>query len=214
MRHAVSGNRLGRNSSWRKATVRDIARATLTRQRISTTKAKAKEAVKLIDRLITLGKKGALAHRRRAFAILGDHSQVSELFSKTALRFHKRNGGYTRIIPLSRRRGDNARLVYLELTEKAEVIISKPKSSAAAKAGKLDVIPGKEKKIKESLPISSGEVQEIKEEKKPVSQKSQQPKPSVKKQEDHIDTLPGGGKGKLGKKFVGGIKKIFRRKTI
>ncbi|MCK5611113.1 50S ribosomal protein L17, partial [Candidatus Pacearchaeota archaeon] len=115
MRHAVSGNKLGRNSSWRKATVRDIAKATLIRQRICTTKAKAKEARKLVDRLITLGKKGTLAHRRKAFSILNDHKLVSQLFNKTAPRFQKRKGGYTRIIPLSFRRGDNAQLVYLEL---------------------------------------------------------------------------------------------------
>ena len=99
MRHNIVGNKLGRNSSWRKATIRDIARATLIRQRICTTKAKAKEARKLVDRLITLGKKGTLAHRRKAFSILNDHQLVSELFRKTAPRFKTRNGGYTRIIP-------------------------------------------------------------------------------------------------------------------
>src|SRR5210317_995063 len=110
MRHGISGNKLGRNSALRKATVRDIAKATLLRQRICTTKAKAKEARKLVDRLITLGKKGTLAHKRKAYSILCNHKIVSELFSKMAPRFLKRNGGYTRIIPLAARRGDNAHL--------------------------------------------------------------------------------------------------------
>ncbi len=133
MRHGLAGNRLGRNQSLRKATVRDLAKATLVHQRILTTKAKAKEARKLVDRLITLGKKGTLAHRRKAFSILSDHALVSELFKTTSKRFHSRLGGYTRIIPLSLRRGDNAQLAFLELTEKTEVIVSKPKSDAVAK---------------------------------------------------------------------------------
>jgi len=137
MRHGIAGNKLSRNTTLRKATVRDIAKATLIQQRICTTHAKAKEARRLVDRLITLGKKGALADKRRAFAILCDHKLVSNLFSKTSARFKNRVGGYTRIIPLGNRRGDNAKLAYLELTEKEEIIVSKPKSTAAAKTKDL-----------------------------------------------------------------------------
>ena len=124
MRHAKSGNRLSRNQTLRKATMRDMARAILVEERICTTKAKAKEARKFIDQLITLGKKGTLADKRRAFAILCDHTMVSELFDKTAPRFKNRVGGYTRIIPFGIRRGDNAEMVYLELTEKTKSIVS------------------------------------------------------------------------------------------
>src|SRR5689334_13312479 len=99
MKHKMAGNRLGRNRSLLKATLRDIAKATLIRERISTTKAKAKEARKLVEKLITLGKKGTLADKRRAFAILSDHKIVSDLFNKTSPRFKSRVGGYTRIIP-------------------------------------------------------------------------------------------------------------------
>jgi len=80
MRHGISGNRLGRNSSLRKATIRDIAKATLIQQRICTTQAKAKEARKLVEKLITLGKKDTLANKRRAFSILCNHKLVSDLF--------------------------------------------------------------------------------------------------------------------------------------
>ena len=114
MRHRIAGNRLSRNSTLRKATVRDLAKATLVHQRICTTIAKAKEARKLVDQLITLGKKGTLAHKRRAFAILCDHRLVSELFAKTAPRFANRNGGYTRVIPLGRRASDTAPIARLE----------------------------------------------------------------------------------------------------
>src|SRR6185503_5646406 len=137
MRHKIAGNKLSRNQSLRKATVRDLARATLIQQRIMTTKAKAKEARKLVDKLITLGKGGTLADKRRAFSILTDHDLVSRLFNRTSPLFKDRMGGYTRIIRLGNRSGDNAQLVFLELTEKEAVIVSQPKSTAAAKKDKV-----------------------------------------------------------------------------
>jgi len=143
MRHGIAGNKLGRNSSLRKATIRDVAKATLIQQRICTTEAKAKEARKMVDKLITLGKKGTLADKRRAFAILCDHKLVSVLFSKTSPRFKDRQGGYTRIIPLGNRRGDNAKLAFLELTEKEEIIVSKSKSTATAKKKDLETLAPK-----------------------------------------------------------------------
>ena len=133
MRHGKSGNRLSRNQSLRKATLRDMARSILVHERICTTRAKAKEARKLIEQLITLGKKDTLAARRRAFAILCDHTMVSDLFTKTAPRFKARTGGYTRIIPYIQRGGDNAALAFLELTEKSRAIITGQKRTKAAK---------------------------------------------------------------------------------
>ena len=133
MRHAKAGNRLSRNQSLRKATLRDMARAILVQERICTTRAKAKEARKLIEKLITLGKKDTLAARRLAFAILCDHKEVSQLFSKVAPRFKSRKGGYTRIIPYIQRGGDNAELAFLELTEKTKEIITHQKRVKAAK---------------------------------------------------------------------------------
>jgi len=127
MRHGKSGNRLSRNQSLRKATLRDMARAILVQERICTTRAKAKEARKFIEKLITLGKKDTLSARRAAFAILCDHTMVSDLFTKTAPRFKTRNGGYTRIIPYIQRAGDNAELAFLELTEKSRAIITNQK---------------------------------------------------------------------------------------
>jgi len=198
MRHAKTANRLGRYSSWRKATVRDIAKATLVRQRICTTFAKAKEARRLVDRLITLGKKGSLAHRHRAFAVLCDHTLVSDLFKKIAPRFTSRQGGYTRIIPVFNRRGDNAQLVYLELTEKQEVVVSKARSSATSKAKKLDVTP--------SVAGDTSSTPTSEKEKKTPPLKPGGPLPSIKE-------VPPPDKGKRQKQQWGGIRKIFQRKT-
>jgi len=133
MRHRKSGNRLSRNQSLRKATLRDMAKAVFLQERICTTRAKAKEARKLIDQLITLGKKDTLTARRLAFAILCDHKEVSQLFSQVAPRFKSRKGGYTRIIPYAQRGGDNAQLAFLELTEKTREIITNQKRAKAVK---------------------------------------------------------------------------------
>jgi large subunit ribosomal protein L17 len=133
MRHRKSGNRLSRNQSLRKATLRDMAKAVFLQERICTTRAKAKEARKLIEKLITLGKKDTLAARRRAFAILCDHKEVSQLFSQVAPRFKSRKGGYTRIIPYIQRGGDNAQLAFLELTQKSREIITNQKRTKAEK---------------------------------------------------------------------------------
>lgn len=150
MRHKIAGNRLSRNQSLRAATLRDMARAVLVQERICTTRAKAKEARKLIERLITLGKKDTLTARRRAFAILCDHGLVSRLFKETAPRFKTRPGGYTRIIALSKRGGDNAELAFLELTEKSRVIITglkkvKTQSTDTAVVSDADIKPVEEK---------------------------------------------------------------------
>ena len=208
MRHRRAGNRLSRNSTLRRATVRDLARATLIRQRICTTKAKAKEARKMVDRLITLGKKGTLAAKRRAFAILCDHQLVSDLFNKIALRFNVRQGGYTRIISLSYRRGDNAHLVFLELTEKDKTIISKTKSEAQSKALEREDVaafPEKKKTIIEAKPESKKSETQPKKEWAP---KAEAPKSHPKKDKKDLRTE----KPKTSPNLMSGIKKMFTKK--
>lgn len=190
MRHGIAGNRLGRNSSLRQATVRDLAKAVLIQQRIRTTEAKAKEARKLVDKLITLGKKGTLAHKRRAFAILCDHQLVSELFDKIAVRFSKRAGGYTRIIKFAvTRRGDNAKMVFLELTEREQVPLSAPK-----------------KKVKKAVVADSGveDADVVEKKKAPLSDVA--PKEKAKKSDKKTDK-------KAPSQWKGGLQKMFRRKS-
>lgn len=203
MRHGIAGNRLNRSSSLYKATVRDIAKATLIEERICTTKGKAKEARKLVEKLITLGKKGTLSDRRRAFSILCDHRLVSQLFKETSPRFKNRVGGYTRIVSLGLRKGDNAQLAILELTEKKQIIVSKPKSEAAAKRQDSKTIASAERPSTiESQPQTS-KAEDI----------------EAKKQPHIKDALRGGTKipsqENIRKKqgFMGGLRKMFNRKV-
>jgi len=207
MRHKIAGNKLSRNMSLRKATVRDIAKATLIRQRICTTKARAKEARKLVDRLITLSKTGTLANKRRAFAVLCDHRLVSKLFSRTAVLFKERVGGYTRIIPIGPRKGDNAQLVYLELTDQEKVVVSKPKSTAQVKQ-KLS----KPTKIQaEDAQVVDTQIQEEGEEKQTVKDAA---KDSFQKKEvKRAQPKESPAKQDTSKNKFSGIRKIFRRKT-
>ncbi len=183
MRHQKGGNRLSRNRSLRKATLRDLAKATLIQERICTTSSRAKEARKLVDQLITLGKKDTLAARRAAFAVLCDHGLVSQLFRETAPRFKSREGGYTRIIPYMNRNGDNAEMVFLELTEKSREIITGAKRAQKAAAS--------EDAVTEAETKPSAEAKETKASKGDV-------KPVTK-------AAP--------KKPTGGVRKLFQRKT-
>ncbi len=196
MRHRISGNRLNRNMSLRKATIRDIAKATLIHQRICTTKPKAKEARKLVDKLITLGKRGRLADKRAAFAILCDHKLVSDLFNNTAPRFKDRAGGYTRIITLGKRRGDDAQMAFLELTEKEELIVSKPKPAAGIKKKLSDVLPGKKKETTQDKPKS-----------KKGTDKEVEDKEVEVETQDSVEP-----KGKE-TKFMSGIRRMFKKKN-
>ncbi len=128
MRHNRRTHRFGRNPKERKAMLENMVTSLLTHQQITTTLEKAKEARKLADRIITLGKEDSLSSRRMAFSYLQDHTLTSKLFKEVAPRFKSRKGGYTRIMQLSRRKGDGAQMALLELTEKEiKVKETKPK---------------------------------------------------------------------------------------
>lgn len=130
MRHRRKTQNLSRFSSYYKATIRSLARAVIVNQTIVTTKVRAKLAKQLVDKLVTLGKDSAsLAARRRAFSFLSDHRLVQKLFADIAPAFAQINGGYTRIIPYKRRRGDNAEMVILELS--VQKALPKPEKEKA-----------------------------------------------------------------------------------
>ena len=170
MRHGISGNKFGRNQTLRKATVRDLVRAILKAEVIKTTRAKAVEARKLIDRTITLGKKNTLAAKRRAFALLCDHAMVSNLFNVIAPRFANRKGGYTRIIKFTtNRQGDNAEMVLLELTERApEVVVADAKAGKAVKDAEVVAV-----KAEKKAPVKKAAKADVKTaEKKPEAKKA------------------------------------------
>lgn len=114
MRHLNSGRKLNRTSAHRKALFRNMFLALLRSGRIKTTDAKAKELKRVADRMVTLGKRGDLAARRRAFDFIRSHRLVKQLFDELAPRFKDRNGGYTRVVKFGFRRGDAAALSIIE----------------------------------------------------------------------------------------------------
>jgi large subunit ribosomal protein L17 len=119
MRHLNAGRKLSRNSSHRRATMRNMVTSLIEHGRIKTTDAKAKEVRRWADRMITLGKQQTVAARRRARAFVQTDAALFKLFSEVAPRFANRAGGYTRIIKLGQRVGDAAPISIIELTEQA-----------------------------------------------------------------------------------------------
>ena len=165
MRHRKRRTRLGRQRSHREATLKAMARSVIINQKIKTTHVKAKEARRVVEKLITIAKQDTLAARRRAFAILGSKELVSRLFKEIVPLFKDRNGGYTRIIPFRFRKGDGASVVFLELTEKKIEEKVKPKKDKSLKK----VAPEKEDKIEK--PKAAPKVEEkAKNEKRKVEQ--------------------------------------------
>lgn len=117
MRHRKKSEKFSRSRAQRKALIKAMLRAVVQKERINTTRAKAKAMRRYVDRLITIGKEDTLAARRRAFAILEDHKLVKKLFDNIAPRFKNINGGYTRVYHLGFRKGDGAAISCLELTK-------------------------------------------------------------------------------------------------
>lgn len=107
--------KLGRNSSQRRAMLRNLTTALLEHGRIETTEPKAKEVRRIAEKMITLGKAGDLAARRQALAYLTDETVVKNLFDEIAPKYADRQGGYTRIMKLGPRRGDSAQMAIIEL---------------------------------------------------------------------------------------------------
>lgn len=172
MRHTNARYQLSRFSSWRKATVLSLAKSLLKYEQISTTLIRAKAARPVVERLITDAKKNTLAGKRKAFSLLGEHKLVTALYSDIAPRFKDINGGYTRILKMGKRRGDNAEIALFELTHKKEKKIK-------AKAAKAQAEPlGTEGEQVVDAEVTGHE------------------KPSVSQKP---------------KKFLGGIRKIFKK---
>ena len=119
MRHRLSHRKLNRTSSHRQALLRNLSIALLTHEAIKSTVPKAKELRKVVEPLITLGKKPSLANRRLAFDRLRDRDLVGKLFNELGPRFMQRPGGYVRILKFGFRQGDNAPMAYVELVDRA-----------------------------------------------------------------------------------------------
>ncbi len=132
MRHNRRTKRFNRSYGERQAMLENIVSALLSHQTIKTTVQKAKEAQRLADHVIQIGKSDTLAARRKAYVYLQDHALTAKLFKEVAPRFKDRKGGYTRIMRLGRRKGDGAEVAVLELTEKEIKLkeTKKPKKDA------------------------------------------------------------------------------------
>ena len=119
MRHRLSGRKLNRTSAHRKAMFRNMAVALLKHEQIKTTLPKAKELRVVVDRLITLGKRGSLHTRRQALSRLNNDTViVDKLFATLAERYADRQGGYTRVLKADYRYGDNAPMAFIELVDR------------------------------------------------------------------------------------------------
>ncbi len=118
MKHHVTGRKLSRSRSNRKALFRNLVSALILHGEIKTTESKAKAVQRLFDRLVTNGKSGTLHARRIVAAFLNNKQAVNKLVDEISPRFKDRPGGFTRIIRLGKRKGDDAMVVKLELVEK------------------------------------------------------------------------------------------------
>ena len=107
--------KLGKPTAHRKLMLRNLVTDLLREGRISTTDCRAKEARKIAEKMITLGKRGDLHARRQAMSVIFDEDVVKKLFDEIAPKYAERNGGYTRILKLGPRQGDSAEMVFLEL---------------------------------------------------------------------------------------------------
>jgi len=120
MRHLKEGRKLKRTSSHRKALLRNMVTSLFEFEKIETTDAKAKELRKVAEKTITWGKRGDLHARRYALRVITSKKTVKKLFDEIAPRFKERRGGYTRIVKVGRRKGDNAPLSIIELIAQEE----------------------------------------------------------------------------------------------
>ncbi len=186
MRHRKSGRKLGVTTKHRKAMFRNMATDLLRNGRINTTDTKAKEIRRVVEKLVTLGKNGSLHARRKALGYVRDRAVVEKLFSELAQRYMERPGGYTRIVKLGYRRGDNAPISLIELvTEeykakrkrrkakpKTETKSTPKKSSKKKSAEELGLVEQEETAESRVDEQGEAEVTEVKSTKKSSKKKS------------------------------------------
>ena len=120
MKHNIKQRKLNRTSSHRKALLMNLSNSLIKHEQIKTTLPKAKELKPFIEKIVTLGKKGDLSARRKTMSILQDAKMTKKIFETLADRYNERNGGYTRIIKLGNRYGDNAPTAVIEFVDRDE----------------------------------------------------------------------------------------------
>jgi len=136
MRHRNAGFKLGRNTSHRRALLRNLVTSVIIEDRVETTVAKAKAVRPLVEKMITLGKKGDLHSRRQALSFLMTDDSVTRLFETVAPRYGDRNGGYLRIVKTGFQKGDGAEKAFIELLGAEKQLDEKRQKRTDAKAKK------------------------------------------------------------------------------
>ena len=180
MRHLKTGRKLGRTTAHRKALFRNMVTALIRRERIRTTLAKAKELRSHVEKTITLGKKGTLHAKRLARKTVVEKEAFSKLFGLLSERYAKRSGGYTRIIKIGNRRGDDAPMAFIELVDRegeATATQAKTEKKAAPKkaaAKKTEAKP--EKKTEKKAETKKKPAEAKKADKKKTETKKAAPK--------------------------------------
>lgn len=120
MRHRKDHRKLGRSPSHRKAMLRNLVTSLLEHEQVRTTNAKAKEVRRVAERMITLGKRGTLHARRHALRTIRSKAVAAKVFGRLSKRYHERAGGYTRVMKIGRRVGDNAEMAIIQLIPEGE----------------------------------------------------------------------------------------------
>ncbi len=134
MRHKINGRKLNRSSAHRKALFKNLAAALIEHEQITTTLPKAKDLRPVIEKMITIGKKGTLHARRQLIAKLPKSADFKKIMSELPERYKERNGGYTRIIKKGFRYGDSAPMAIIEFVDRKKVI----KNTKSADAKKVE----------------------------------------------------------------------------
>jgi large subunit ribosomal protein L17 len=182
MRHKKSGKRLGRHTSHRKAMLRNMVTSLFEHEKITTTDARAKELRKMAEKLITMARRGDLHSRRLVMQVVRDKKVVAKLFDVIAPRYTERPGGYTRIIKLGHRSGDNAALSLIELVEEEFTAKPKKKKAPAKKASKKPA----EAKVAET-PAEETQAEETPAEEAPAEES---PAEEAQAEEEQVEEAP------------------------
>ena len=138
MRHQWKGRKLNRTSTHRKAMFANMAATLLKHEQITTTLPKAKDLRPVVDRLITLGKRGSLHARRQAYSMLRDDAVTKKLFAELAERYRERPGGYTRVLRAGFRYGDSAAMAIIELVDRDPEAKGKDSGPTAAERAEAE----------------------------------------------------------------------------
>jgi large subunit ribosomal protein L17 len=173
MRHQKNTVKLGRTAEHRRALLANQVCSLITHQRIKTTLAKAKAVRPLAERMVTLGKNGSIHARRTAFSTLRQKDAVKKLFDEIVPKSTNRNGGYTRIVHLGRRKSDSAQMAFLEWVDITPVTEKEKPAKAKRKES--------EPKLKEKETKTEATKPEPSKEKQPEPAPAEEPKPKKRK---------------------------------